>query len=113
FERGMAGPEALHDAGPEIFDDDIGGLDEPLDERTRFRPLQIEDGALLAGVELAEGTAGAVAQGRARAHHVAAVRRFELDDLRATIGEQPRAMRPGDRRREIDDPRSFQRAVHA
>jgi len=78
----------------------------------RLGPLQVEDDALLAGVELAEGGAGAVAQRRARPHHVA-LGRLQLDHLGAEIGQKPRAMRPGDRRREIDDPHTVQRAFHS
>jgi len=40
----------LHDAGAEILDEDIGGLDEALDDVDRPGPLQIEDDALFARV---------------------------------------------------------------
>src|SRR5207302_7648933 len=95
----------------EILDHDNGGRDQPLDDLDRLRSLQVEDDALLPRVELAEGSAGAVAQRRARPHHVA-LGRFELDHLGAEIGQEPRAMRPGDRRREIDDPQAVEGAVH-
>ena len=111
LQHGVVEPEAGHHAGAEILDHDIGGRDQAADDLDRLGPLQVEDDALLAGVELAEGGAGAVAQRRARPHHVA-LGGFELDHLGAEIGQQPRAMRPGDRRREIHDPQAVEGAGH-
>ena len=80
---------------------------------TAVRRLQIEDEALLAGIELPEAGAGAVSQRRARAHHVA-FGRLDLDHLGAEIGQQPGAMRTGDRRREIEHAKPVQgAAIHA
>ena len=84
---------------------------QALGRRHRARALEVEHNALLAGVELAELAAGAITQRRPRAHHVA-LGRLDFDDLGAEVGEQPRAVRAGDRRREIEDPQARQCFFH-
>ena len=43
------------------------------------------------------------------ARHLAAGR-LDLDDVGAEVGEQHRAVRPGERLREVDDPHTLERA---
>src|SRR4029077_6432730 len=64
--------------------------------------LQIEHKTFLAYIELTEGGAAIVAHRRAGPHRFA-FGGFDLDDLRAHVGEHPRAMRSGNRGRKIDD----------
>ncbi len=46
--------QSSHDAGAEIFNDDVRARDKPADRVDRIGRFQIEDEAFLAGVELAE-----------------------------------------------------------
>lgn len=92
--------EALHHARPEILDDDVRLFGEPVNGVDRGGLLQVERHAFLARIQLAEGGARAVAQRRPRAQHVA-FERFDLHHVRAEVGEQPRAIGPGDGGREI------------
>src|SRR6266446_10797849 len=79
----------------------VGRGDEPADRLDRIRRFEVERDALLAGVELTEAGAGAVAQRRPGAHHVA-VGRFDLDHFGAEIGEHAGTVGAGDRGGEIE-----------
>src|SRR6516162_1666313 len=74
----------------------------------RLGILQVEREAALAGIELAEIRAVAVAKRRTQPH-VIAFRRLDLDDIRADIGEQPRAIRTGQHDREIEHADALER----
>ena len=91
-----------HHAGAKVFDDDIGGRDQPADHFGRLFRFQIEDKALLADIELAEGGAAIIPQRRAASHRLA-VGLLDLDDLRAHIRQHSRAMRTGDGGRKIEN----------
>ena len=93
--------EAGHDAGPEIFHQHIDLGDQFFDDGNRFRSLQVQHQAALAGVELAVGGAGAVAVGRAVAHQLA-LGGFDLDHLRTGIAEQAGAIGAGDGGGEVE-----------
>ena len=90
-QRLVAEPEAVHHAGAEILDQDIGFRDQPMNERDRIGILEVEREASLSRIELAEIGAVAVADRRAQPH-VVAFRRLDLDHLRADVGQQPRAI---------------------
>ena len=77
-----------------------GILDQPMDDPHRACGFQVEHEALLAGIELAEIGAVAVAKRRAQAH-LLAFRRFDLDHLGADIRQQARAVRAGQHDGEI------------
>ncbi len=77
----------------------------------RLRPLEIEHQAALVAVERGEAHALALADRRCGAAHVA-LRRLDLDDIRAHVGEQRAGERPSDEVRELDDADSRKRLCH-
>src|SRR6185369_7508305 len=101
--------EALHYAGTKILDQDVALLGEVVDELARLGLLQVEAEALLAAVENSVVRAETVAH-RLAAAHVVAFGRLDLDDFRARVGEQPRAVRARDHRAEVQHADSLQRA---
>src|SRR5262245_46722564 len=94
--------EPEHNAGPVVLNEDVGLFRKP--PRNSHGPpvLEVENHAALAGVELTEVARHSVAQRRTRAHYVA-LGRFDLDDIRTEVSEQPRAMRAGNGRGKIND----------
>ena len=104
----MAEAEPLHHAGPEVLDQHVGLADEAMHQGDRLGMLQVEREAALAGVELAEIGALAVAQRRAQAH-VVALGRFDLQHVGAHVGEQARAVRAGQHDREVEDAEAGER----
>ena len=100
-QAGVVQLQAPHHAGAEILDQNIGGRDQSANDLDPVGRFQIEHQALLADIELAERSAAIVAHRRPRAHRLA-FGGFDLDDLRAQVGQHPRAMRSGDRGREIE-----------
>jgi len=57
----VADAQSLGDAGPERFDDDVGGFRKPQDRLDPFRQLQIERDTLLATVRVSEEDTDSVA----------------------------------------------------
>jgi hypothetical protein len=110
-ERGEVEAEPAHHARPVVLHQDVDFGGETVRGRDGALLLEVEHHAALAGVELAEVAAGAVAQRRARAHHVT-FRRLDLDDVGAEIGQQARAVRPGDGGGEVEDPQAGKCLVH-
>jgi len=107
-QRFISETEALHDAGPEILDENVRGFDQAMYEPDRLRRFEIERDALLAGVELAEIGALAIAKRRAQAH-LLALRRFNLDHFGADIGQQARAIGTGQHDGEIQHANAVKR----
>ena len=74
--------------------------------------LEVQGNALLARVEMQEEAALVVVRDvtreRAEAAGVVALRRLYLDDVRAEVSEQLRAVWAGDPLREIDDANAFE-----
>ncbi len=112
--------EALHDARPVIFDDDIGGLGELQKGRPAGRVFQVERDASLVAVQVEE--THAVGSLHLEAHRaarlVAAARRLDLDDVGAKIGQQHGAERAGHHLRHVEHfdagerkPRAFGRLM--
>ena len=93
--------EALHHARAEIFHQEIAVAQQPAYDLLPLGPLQVEHDALFAGVELAEGRRGTVAQRLTGAHHVA-FGGLDLDHLGAKVGHHPGAIRTCDGRGEVD-----------
>ncbi|MGY4426754.1 hypothetical protein ACVWY2_009203 [Bradyrhizobium sp. JR6.1] len=100
-DRGIVELEPAHHAGAEILHQHVGGRDQPAHGFDAGRRLQVEHEAVLADIELAERRRAMVAHRRSRPHRLA-LGGFDLDHLRAHVGEHPRAMRSGDRGRKIE-----------
>ena len=102
--RLVAEPQPLHRAGTEVLDQHVGAIEQPLEDRRARRLLQVERQALLVAVDAEEVRALAADERRTpRARVVAAAGLLDLDDARAHVGEQHRAVRPGQHARQIDD----------
>ena len=85
-QRLVAEAKPVHRAGAEILDDDIGGARQPARRRLPVLGLQVERDALLVAVHRTER---AVVVGLApHPERIAAIRRLDLDDLGAQIGQQ-------------------------
>src|SRR5882724_7143375 len=93
--RAVVQLQSPHHAGTKVLDEDVSTHNKPADNFDRVRRFQIENEALLADIELAEGGTEAVANWRAGSHRLA-LDRLDLDDLRSHVGKHPCAMRAGD-----------------
>ena len=102
MQRAVVQLQPSHHAGAKIFDQDIGVGDKPADDFDRVRRFQIENEAFLADIELAEGGAEQPLRTGGRVRIVSPSAGLDLDDLRAHVGEHPRAMRAGNRGRKIE-----------
>ena len=105
---GIVKAQPLHHAGTVVLDQDVDGAGQLLDRGDRLGTLEVEHDGPFAGIELPEHRAGAIALHRTAAHQVA-LGRFDLDDVGAHVGEQPAAVGPGDRGREVEDPQAVER----
>jgi hypothetical protein len=86
-ERGqllITATQPLHCTGAEIFENHVGGRDQPLDHRLAFLALQIHREAALVAVEGGEKPGAKAAE---TAGMVAVRRRFDLDDVGAELGK--------------------------
>jgi hypothetical protein len=106
--EGLGGAaEPIEDPGPEVLPDDVGDPAEVEEHVAAVRLLEVERHALLAPVDGEEVRALAAVgaeEGRPHAaHRVAPGRLLDLDHLRAQVGEQHRAVRPGEHAREVED----------
>ena len=102
-------PESLHHAGTIVLDDHVALGGELANQRNGFRTFQVESDALLAGVELGEIGASAVAARRPRADEIA-LRRFDLDDLGAQVRHQPRGIGARHHGGEVQHPHAVENA---
>ena len=102
--RVVAEAEALHDAGPERLDDDVGGAEQPIEDVFAVGRLQVDGERTPAAVPHAVAVV--------RAERVAAGR-LDLDDVGALLGEQQHAERAGDSPREIEDADTVECTGHA
>ena len=115
--------QPLERIGADVRNENVAARDQLLHDAACGRHLQVEAGETLRAIEVHE-LAGELARMRRPADdpHQVALGRFDLDDLRAIVGEPQRRSRPHDDRREINDPdsrqqrlahaRPFQSAVH-
>ena len=107
--------EPAHHAGHEVLDEDIDALGQLEHEVAASRIREIDADALLPGVHAREVRALIVPPRldlvRAAAHLVALARTLHLDDARAEIGEQPRAVRAGEDAGEIEDDQAVERQI--
>ena len=78
--------------------------DQPVEDRAPFGLLEVERDAFLVAVDAEEVRALALEKRRApRARVVALARLFDLDDARAHVGEQHRAIRARQHARQVEN----------
>ena len=97
-------PHAIHRAGPEVLDEHVRFREQTVENVPRLAPLQVERDALFVPVDAQE--VGALSADERRPPGAGVVplpRLLDLDDARAHVGEQHRAVRPGQHAREVDD----------
>lgn len=81
----------------EVFDNEIGFGEERVEERSPLGMLEVESDAFLVAIDAQKVRALAGDKRRAPcARLVAAARLFDLDDARAHVREQHRAVRSGE-----------------
>ena len=100
-EDGVVKTKPLHHPWTEVLDENVGVGGEPTHRCDGSIAFEVEHDAFLAGVELAEVAAGAVAQWQSRAHHIAC-RRLDLDHLGTEVRHEACAVRAGNGGREIE-----------
>ncbi len=112
-QRLVAEAQAIHDAAAVVLDHRIGIVAELQDEFAAGRRLEVDGDRLLVAVHRGEVAAerlelivGMIGADDAR---VVAVERLDLDDLRALVGQQHRAVGAGQHLREVDDPHAIER----
>ena len=102
-QRLVIGAQPRRHAGPEAFDQHIGGFDQLVQDGTSRIGFQVDDDALLAAVAAAKENAHPLNQRRHPAGVVAALRVFDLDDFGAQVAQQHRADGAGQEARQIED----------
>ena len=107
----VAEPHLVHDPGPEVLQDDVGGLDQCREDPLAALGAQIEAEALLAAVVDREIDALAAHQGRGFARLLAA-QFLDLDDLGAEVGEDHAAARAGLKPRQFEHPDTVESPAH-
>ena len=109
----VAKAHALHHAGAEIVDDDVGVAHEIVDDRLAVGLAQIERDRALVAVEAAEHRivepVGIVGDRGAR--EIAGAGPLDLDDVGAVVGEHLRRARAQHHLGEIDDADARQRLI--
>ena len=91
--RGVVEAQPGQRAGPEVLDEHIRLRDQPLEDLAAGRLLEIERDAFLVAVDAQEIRAFAVQERRSPAARVVALAGLlDLDDPRAHVGEQHRAI---------------------
>src|SRR5262249_28319379 len=103
-DRSVVEAVALHHAGAVVLDENVGAFREVADGLRGRLIVDVHGERALAGVE--RGKAGL------RAHHLAALRLFHLDDFGAELREVEGSERTGDDVREIDHPHAGERLGH-
>jgi hypothetical protein len=101
-QRAVVDAKPFRHAGTEAFDRDVRALRKPRDDLRRLRRFQVErEAALVAvlGVELHRN----ICPPRIT------LRRLDLDDRCAEVGEDRRAKGPGHEHREVDNPDARER----
>ena len=98
-------PEApfLERPGLEVLDQDVRLLEQSQQHLAAFRPREVEPERALVSVDADEVRGVAVLERRPPVAHLVALRRLDLHDLGAVIGEHLRAVRPAEHPRQVDD----------
>jgi hypothetical protein len=102
--------QLLHGAGAEVLHDDVGLLEQLLEDLALLVVLEVERDAFLAAIDRREIGRLAVDERPVGAGVVAALGRLDLDHPRAHLGHQQGAVGAGKDAREIDDDNARQRA---
>ena len=97
--------EPLHDARPEIFDEDVGIPDQTKQYILALLASNIESDALFVPI-VGEEVRGMILAAK-RAERVASIRMLDLYDLGSEISHQHARQRTGDHRRGFDDLDAF------
>ena len=98
-------------AGAKILHEHIRRARELFHDLNRARLLQIERDRALAAVHVEKSGAHAVAANPHLARDIA-TGRFDLDDIRALVGEQHRSHRAREHARQVEDAKAGQWTVH-
>jgi hypothetical protein len=111
--QGLLVPEApfLERPGLEVLDQDVRLLEQSQQHLAAFRPREVEPERSLVSVDADEVRGVAVLERRPPVAHLVALRRLDLHDLGAVIGEHLRAVRPAEHSRQVDDDEPGQGAV--
>ena len=116
-ERPVIDPEPLRHAGREVADDDVRHADQPVEERPAAPVFEVDRDAFLVAVERQEvGTHAVERMFRIRGEQAPGPlprQRFDLDGLRAQIGQDHAGIGAGQHVGEIEDSNAFQCACHA
>ena len=98
-------PEApfLERAGLEVLDQDVRLLEQAQQHLATLRSREVEPERALVSVDADEVRGVAVLERRPPVAHLVALRRLDLHDLGAVIGEHLRAVRPAEHSRQVDD----------
>ena len=107
-------PAAGHHAGAEVLDEHVGRGRQPAHQLGALRLANVDGQRTLAGVQGREARRRVAIAGThaRRAHHVAALRRFDLDYLGAQLRQVERGQRPGDDVRQVEHAHAFQGFAH-
>ncbi len=101
-------PKRGRDAGPEGFDQHVGGAGQPEEIGAALLALEVEHHALLAAAHVAEEHRGALVGRADVAAGIALARRLDLDHLGAVIGQRGGEIRSRQEPRQVDDLQSFE-----
>src|SRR4029453_9697339 len=108
-QQGVAEPERPHPPRSIILDYDVARLRQPLERSPSVCVLQVEDQAALAAIDRVEGrTLGG--DGADHATSRIAIGWLDLDDIRAEVGQEHRAIRASHELRDVQDPKAFKGA---
>jgi hypothetical protein len=99
--------EPLDDAGAEVLHQHVRAPHQQLEELAAARVLQVQHDRALAAIARREHRRHPAARRPHVAPHVAEPGRFDLDHLRALIGEDHGGEWAGDVRGQVDDPEAL------
>jgi hypothetical protein len=102
-QRGIAEAKAVHDAGPELLDQHVGGADQRHQARCRALRLEVERDAALAAIEQGKAGARRAEPGLVATQLVAVSGPLDLDHLGAGLGQDQAGERSGQQRAEVND----------
>ena len=108
-------PQSPQCAGPEVRQEDVGGLEELVQNLTSLLPLEVERERALPAIGERDRQVDSAAVGPDPLCHQAPVRvtlgAFDAHDIRTPVGEQGTGDGHEDPLRELDDPYTFERTI--